>query len=166
MGEMRRIYDEGFNFQGYMKERSESLKPEEYYVVAGVMVISRGKLLITKRAAGKTFEHQWEFTMGSVVGEETPLEGALRELSEEVGIRVTKNDVELLGTLKEEQKFSKIFLLERVVDSIKMQASEVEDYQFVGKKELESMLDRGEFAKPMANRIKTYFPKIKDKLID
>ena len=57
MGEMRRIYDENFNFQGYMKERSESLKSEEYYVVAGVMVINRGKLLITKRAAGKTFEH-------------------------------------------------------------------------------------------------------------
>lgn len=166
MGEMRRIYDENFNFQGYMKERSESLKPEEYYVVAGVMVISRGKLLITKRAAGKTFEHQWEFTMGSVVGEETPLEGALRELSEEVGIHVTKNDVELLGTMKENQRFSKIFLLEKAVDAIKMQASEVEDYQFVTKKELEVMLDRGEFAEPMANRIKTCFPKIKEKLID
>ena len=166
MGEMRRIYDENFNFQGYMKERSESLKPEEYYVVAGGMVINRGKLLITKRAAGKTFEHQWEFTMGSVVGEETPLEGALRELSEEVGISATKNDVELLGTMKENQKFSKIFLLEKAVDAIKMQASEVEDYQFVGKKELEVMLNRGEFAEPMANRIKTYFPKIKEKLID
>ena len=166
MGEMRRIYDENFNFQGYMKERSESLKPEEYYVVAGVMVINRGKLLITKRAAGKTFEHQWEFTMGSVVGEETPLEGALRELSEEVGIHVTKNDVELLGTMKENQKFSKIFLLEKAVDAITMQASEVEDYQFVGKKELEEMLDREEFAEPMANRIKTYFAKIKEMLID
>ena len=104
--------------------------------------------------------------MGSVVGEETPLEGALRELSEEVGIRVTKNDVELLGTMKENQKFSKIFLLEKAVDAITMQASEVEDYQFVGKKELEEMLDRGEFAEPMANRIKTYFPKIKEMLID
>lgn len=166
MGEMRRIYDEGFNFQGYMKERSETLGPEEYYVVAGVMVISCGKLLITKRATGKTFEHQWEFTMGSVVGEETPLEGALRELSEEVGIHVTKNDVELLGTLKEEGKFSKIFLLEKEVDSITMQASEVEDYQFVGKKELENMLAGGEFAPPMAKRIRTYFPKIEDKLID
>ena len=166
MGEMRRIYDENFNFQGYMKERSESLKPEEYYVVAGGMVINRGKILITKRAAGKTFEHQWEFTMGSVVGEETPLEGALRELSEEVGISATKNDVELLGTMKENQKFSKIFLLEKAVDAIKMQASEVEDYQFVGKKELEVMLNRGEFAEPMVNRIKTYFPKIKEKLID
>lgn len=166
MGEMRRIYDEGFNFQGYMKERSEPLGPEEYYVVAGVMVISRGKLLVTKRAAGKTFEHQWEFTMGSVVGEETPLEGALRELSEEVGIHVTKKDVELLGTLKEEGKFSKIFLLEKEVDSIKMQTSEVEDYQFLDKKELEDMLARGEFARPMAKRIKNYFPKIEDKLID
>lgn len=166
MGEMRRIYDENFNFQGYMKERSESLKPEEYYVVAGVMVINRGKLLITKRAAGKTFEHQWEFTMGSVVGEETPLEGALRELSEEVGIRVTKNDVELLGTMKENQKFSKIFLLVRDVDKIKMQRSEVEDYKFVGKKELKAMLASGEFAPPMAKRIENYFEKIEGLMED
>lgn len=166
MSEMRRIYDENFNYQGYMKERSEPLAPEEYYVVAGVMVVSRGKLLVTKRAAGKTFEHQWEFTMGSVVGEETPLEGALRELSEEVGIIVTKNDVELLGTLKEEQKHSKTFLLVKDVDKITMQTSEVEDYQFVGKEELENMLARGEFAPPMAARIKTYLPKIGDKLSD
>ena len=166
MSEMRRIYDENFNYQGYMKERSQPLAPEEYYVVAGVMVVSRGKLLITKRAAGKTFEHKWEFTMGSVVGEETPLEGALRELSEEVGISVTKNDVDLLGTLKEEQKHSKIFLLVKDVDKITMQASEVEDYRFVGKEELENMLARGEFAPPMAARIKTYLPKIGDKLSD
>ncbi|MDD7362902.1 MAG: NUDIX domain-containing protein [Firmicutes bacterium] len=163
--EMRRIYDEDFNYQGYMKDRAKRLDPWEYIVVAGVMVISDGKLLITRRATGKTFEHRWEFTMGSVVGEETPLEGALRELSEEVGIRAEKKDVTLLGTLKENQKFSKIFLLKRKIQTVTMQASEVEDYRFVAKDELIRMLEAGEFAEPMAVRIRHYWDKIEGDLV-
>ena len=164
--ELRRIYDEDFNYLGYLKDRKEPLDPEEYYVVAGVMVISEKKLLVTKRAKGKDFAHQWEFTMGSVVDKESPLQGALRELKEEVGIRATDRDLSFLGTMKENQKFSKIFLLVRDVDKIKMQRSEVEDYKFVGKKELKAMLADGEFAPPMAKRIENYFEKIEGLMED
>lgn len=164
--ELRRIYDEDFNYLGYLKDRKEPLDPEEYYVVAGVMVISEKKLLVTKRAKCKDFAHQWEFTMGSVVDKESPLQGALRELKEEVGIRATDRDLSFLGTMKENQKFSKIFLLVRDVDKIKMQRSEVEDYKFVGKKELKAMLADGEFAPPMAKRIENYFEKIEGLMED
>lgn len=164
--ELRRIYDGNFNYLGYLKDRKEELEETEYFVVAGVMVISRGKLLVTKRAKNKTFAHQWEFTMGSVVGKESPLEGALRELREEVGITATDRDLTFLGTLKEEQKFSKIFLLVRDVDKIKMQKSEVEDYKFVGKSEIDAMLKAGDFAPPMAKRIETYMEKIAPKLAE
>ena len=164
--ELRRIYDEDFNYLGYLKDRKEVLEPTEYFVVSGVMVISRGKLLVTKRARGGTFAHQWEITMGSVVGKESPLEGALRELREEVGIRATDRDLSFLGTMKEHQKFSKIFLLVRGVETIKMQKSEVEDYKFVGKEELDAMLKAGDFAPPMAKRIETYMDKIAPKLND
>ena len=164
--ELRRIYDGDFNYLSYLKDRKEELEETEYFVVAGVMVISRGKLLVTKRAKNKTFAHQWEFTMGSVVGKESPLEGALRELREEVGITATDRDLTFLGTLKEEQKFSKIFLLVRDVDKIKMQKSEVEDYKFVGKSEIDAMLKAGDFAPPMAKRIETYMEKIAPKLAE
>ena len=164
--ELRRMYDEDFNYLGYLKDRKEPLEATEYFVVSGVMVISRGKLLVTKRAKNKTFPHQWEFTMGSVVDKESPLEGALRELKEEVGIRATDRDLTFLGTMKENQKFSKIFLLVRDVDKIKMQKSEVEDYKFVGKEELDAMLKAGDFAPPMAKRIETYMEKIAPKLKD
>ena len=83
-----------------------------------------------------------------------------------MGIRATDRELSLLGTMKEDQKFSKIFLLVRGVDKIKMQRSEVEDYKFVGKKELKAMLASGEFAPPMAKRIETYFEKIEDLLED
>ena len=164
--ELRRIYDEDFHYLGYLKDRKEVLEPTEYFVVSGVMVISRGKLLVTKRAKNKTFAHQWEFSMGSVVGKESPLEGALRELREEVGVRATDRDLTFLGTMKEHQKFSKIFLLVRDVETIKMQKSEVEDYKFVGKEELDAMLKAGDFAPPMAKRIETYMDKIAPKLND
>ena len=68
--------------------------------------------------------------------------------------------------MKENQKFSKIFLLVRDVDKIKMQKSEVEDYKFVGRTELDAMLKAGDFAPPMAKRIETYMEKIAPKMAD
>lgn len=162
--ELRRIYNDDYRFLGYMKDRGEPLDEGENIVVAGVMVISEGKLLITKRAAGKTFAHQWEFTMGSVVGEESALEGALRELSEEVGIKASAGELQKLGTLKERQKFSEIYRLNRSITSVTMQASEVEDYRLVDRRELLAMLDRGDFAAPMERRIRHYFKAIEGDL--
>ena len=104
--------------------------------------------------------------MGSVIGRESPLEGALRELKEEVGIRATDRDLSFLGVLKEDGKFSKVYLLVREVDKITMQKSEVEEYRFVGKKELIGMLDSGDFAEPMEKRIRMYFDKIAPLLED
>lgn len=38
--ELRRMYDEDFNYLGYLKDRKEPLEATEYFVVSGVMVIS------------------------------------------------------------------------------------------------------------------------------
>ena len=160
--ELRRIYDENFEYCGYLKDRAVPLEADEYVLVAGVILFSEGKFLATKRAENKEYPHKWEFTVGSVVREESALEGALRELSEEVGVKATGEELRFLGTMKETQKFSKIFLLEKTVETITLQKSEVEDYKWIDKSELDAMLEANEFAEPMAARLRKYLPMIED----
>lgn len=63
--------------------------PEGVYhqVVMVLTVTDRGNVLITQRHPDKPFGLLWEITGGSVLKGEPPLEGAVRELEEEVGIR-------------------------------------------------------------------------------
>ena len=60
-------------------------------VVAGVLVDGDGRLLLGRRAAGKSFAGYWEFPGGKVEKNETP-EGALvRELREELSIDTNRS---------------------------------------------------------------------------
>ncbi len=59
-----------------------------------------GKLLLLLRAPGSFEELTWGVPAGKMEGEETPLEGACRELFEETGIQITSPDHMLsLGAL-------------------------------------------------------------------
>ncbi|MDO5302107.1 MAG: NUDIX domain-containing protein [Tissierellia bacterium] len=155
--EERKIYSRSFQDLGYLKPRSAALMEGEYYRVAGVFTFCGGKLLITQRATGKSYAHRWEITMGSVVGEEGFLEGALRELHEEVGISARGEELTFLGIRKEEHRFSALYLLERREVEIRLQQEEVENYRWVRLEELEALLESGIFAPPMARRIRWYW---------
>ena len=61
----------------------------EIAVVAGVLTASDGRVLIAQRPSHKAQGGAWEFPGGKISAAETPLQGLLRELDEELGIRVT-----------------------------------------------------------------------------
>lgn len=48
-----------------------------------------GKLLTTERSRNKTYPLKWEVTGGSILKGETAAEGAVRELYEETGIKIS-----------------------------------------------------------------------------
>lgn len=164
MGEIRKVYDNNFQYLGYNKDRSLPLEENEYILVTGVLVFSLGKLLVTKRAKGKSYPGKWEFTMGSVIEGEGSLLGAIRELKEEVGIIAQVEDLQFLGQRKENKKFSEIYLLEKKVDEIILQEEEVENYKWIDKKQLDKMLENQDFAQPMEERILAYYQIIKEKI--
>ncbi len=59
-------------------------------VVAAALVDVDGRVLIGRRARGKPMEGLWEFPGGKVNPGETPEVALIRELEEELGIKVTK----------------------------------------------------------------------------
>jgi 8-oxo-dGTP diphosphatase len=67
-----------------MAERGKS----RIAVAAGVLLDHEGRALVTRRPAGGDQAGWWEFPGGKIETGETPLQGLIRELDEELGIAV------------------------------------------------------------------------------
>lgn len=62
-------------------------------VVAAALIAPDGRVLVQLRPAGKTMAGLWEFPGGKVEAGETPEAALVRELAEELGIRVAEDDL-------------------------------------------------------------------------
>ncbi|TAL88612.1 MAG: (deoxy)nucleoside triphosphate pyrophosphohydrolase [Rhodanobacter sp.] len=58
------------------------------HVMAGLLLDAVGRVLLAQRPAGKQLAGFWEFPGGKLELGETPLQGLVRELREELGIDV------------------------------------------------------------------------------
>ena len=93
------IYDKDRNLTGRVHLRGTRWKKGEYGLVVCVWVYDgRGNILLTRRAPEKTGAGTWENSGGAVKAGETSLQGIVRELFEETGIRARPEDFELLGS--------------------------------------------------------------------
>jgi 8-oxo-dGTP diphosphatase len=59
-------------------------------VVAAALVDTEGRVLICQRPQGKQLAGLWEFPGGKVEAGETPEQALIRELDEELGLKVTQ----------------------------------------------------------------------------
>jgi 8-oxo-dGTP diphosphatase len=62
-------------------------------VAACVLLDQDGRLLITKRPAGKPLAGLWEFPGGKVEAEEAPEAALVRELREELAVDIARGDL-------------------------------------------------------------------------
>ena len=93
------IYDKDRNLTGRVHLRGRRWKRGEYGLVACVWVHDgRGNILLTRRAPEMSAAGTWENSGGAVKAGETSLQGVVRELFEETGIRAKPEDFELLGS--------------------------------------------------------------------
>ena len=111
------------------RERVHEIPEGMYHLAVDVWVrTSDGRYLITQRSEKKpSYPLYWECTGGAVVSGEESLDGAVRELAEETGLRAEKTDLKLVNTVVYGNYIMDVYLYERDVDmaEIVLQEDEV-----------------------------------------
>lgn len=145
MEEIWDVYDENKRKTGEtMKRVPYVYTPGKYnLIVTATILNSKNEILISKRAENKKFGLMWELPGGAVRAGETSLEGILREVKEEIGVKFTKKEAIFLKELKREKDFKDIWLFKRDVkdEEIKFADGEVIDTKWVSIEEFLKMFE-------------------------
>ena len=87
-------YDKCGNKLGFDQFRDEPIPEGVYHIVVEIYTVTENnEVLITQRHQNKPWPLKWEVTGGSILKDETPEQGAIRELREETGIEVADSDL-------------------------------------------------------------------------
>lgn len=105
------IYDRNGQKTGRTAVRGARLAPGELHLgVAVVLVNRRGEIFCTRRSAEKRmFPGWWETTNGGVLAGEDSLSAAVRELREETGIVLPKDELTFLYRYQDEEDIRDIY---------------------------------------------------------
>ena len=146
------LYDENRNKMNKTIIRGQKLADNEYHIVVNAWVMnSKNEFLISQRAPHKTYPYKWECTGGSILKGETSIDGAVRELNEELGVNVDKNNAVLLGTTKRYYvgcpDILDVWLFKSDVDvnDLKLQEEEVCDAKWASAEEIKQLVEDGKF---------------------
>ena len=134
MPEILDLYDKDGNRTGETVVRGTKIPAGRHVLLVSIVTLnSRGEILLTRRAAGKTFEGCWEVTGGCVQAGENALQGAVRELFEETGIRTAAEELECRGKKTGRDFIHSFYLLRRdvPVHALWLSADETEAAKWV-----------------------------------
>ena len=125
---------------GRIIERGMPLAEGEYMLVVHIYLAnSKGEYLMQKRAATKpVLPSVWDTTGGAVTAGEDSRLGALREVEEELGIRLEPDDLEYVTRIPREQSFVDIWFAQKDFDLSEcvLQEEEVEAVKWVTAKDM------------------------------
>ena len=144
------IYDENRRLTGRVHKRGTPWKCGEYGLVVCVWVHDgHGKLLLTRRAKGKSFAGTWENSGGAAKAGEDSLSAVVRELFEETGIRAEKEDFEFLGSDRDRNNYFDHYCLKNAtpLDQIVLLPGETDDVQWASMEKVRRMVRTGEICR-------------------
>lgn len=112
--EMLDIVDENNELTGKKEERRVVHKKYLWHRHANCWIMNeKGELLFQKRAATKEKNpNKWAKTGGHVMAGESPKQGLIREIKEEIGVELKENDIELIEIFKSEDPTNKSYSYE------------------------------------------------------
>ena len=145
--ELLDLYDKTFQRTGKTIERGQHV-PFGYMipVVAVLVYNDKGQYLIQKVAPSKG--NYYSSTAGHVQSGETDFKMAMqREMEEEIGLKVNREDLRLVKIRRYEYKFTFLYLLRSNVNvaELKLQPEEVESIQWKSIGEIEDLCRHGLF---------------------
>lgn len=125
------------------------LRSGEYHLVVHIWVISSdGKFLVQRRSdTKKLMPGEWAATGGSAICGETSFCAAQRELLEELGLRLIARQSKCMARIKKRNAFVDVWFTksDTEINELALQSSEVACAKWVNRKELEKMVESGEF---------------------
>ena len=149
------IYDGHRQLTGRTHRRGSSWRQGEYGLVVCVWVYNgRGKLLMTRRAEGKSFAGTWENSGGAAKAGETSLQAIARELREETGIHADESEFRLFSQDQEGHTFYDFYFLKKNVklEDIVLLPGETDDARWVSFNEVHAMIRRREICRIISNQ--------------
>ena len=150
------LYNENRELLGKDHVRGEQLPIDGYHLVVHVWIRnSKGQYLISQRSANRpTFPLVWECVDGSVVKGEDSLQGALREVKEEVGVdllpekgHVILSDIKKIEFGKVVNKIVDVWLFEYdgEVDLSNATTDEVAQVAWMNRSQIKELFDANMF---------------------
>ena len=153
--EFNDIYDRQRNLTGRVHRRGTSWKQGEYGLVVCVWVYDgKGKLLLTRRAKGKSFAGTWENSGGAAKAGESSRQAIARELFEETGIRAEQAEFELLGSDMDDHTHYDFYCLKRQtpLNQIVLLPGETDGVQWADFDEVHQMIRSRKICRIIANQ--------------
>ena len=153
--ELNDVYDENRQLTGRVHKRGTPWQPGEYGLVVCVWVYDgRGRILLTRRAKGKSFAGTWENSGGAAKAGETSRQAIARELFEETGIRAAEEEFELLDSDRDKNNFFDFYCLKREVPlrDIVLQPGETDGVQWASYGKIHWMIRAGKICKIIAHQ--------------
>jgi isopentenyl-diphosphate delta-isomerase type 1 len=145
------IFDENNNPTGEIKGKVQAHEYGEFHRTAHVWIINdKNELLLQKRSATKkTHPNCWDISgAGHIRAGESVIDGAIRELKEELGVKVQEKDLQYIATIKstknpKNMEFQYVYLLKcnKQIEEYIFEDEEVSEVKYVYYKELEKMVE-------------------------
>jgi isopentenyl-diphosphate delta-isomerase len=170
------ILDEKGNKTGIQKTKKEMHEKGLWHQAVHVWIFnSKGEILFQKRAKDKDYwPGLWDISVaGHVSAGETPEQAVIREMEEEIGIKVNISQLKKIEIRKSQKNVNKLnyhnrefnpvylFRFDGDISKFKPKDKEVEDVKFISFDELEKELKDRKLSKTYVPSKKYYFDVIK-----
>ncbi len=143
--ELLDVYDNDGNVTGKVVERGDKsvVLGDNEHIAVGVIYIenSNGEFLMQKTSIEKGGEYS--STGGHIGRGESPIKSIKREVLEELGIDIEKDDVKELGFLCYDKPLRFMFYLKKDIDinDVKIQKEEVDYVKYMTVDEINNLID-------------------------
>lgn len=156
------IYDINRNKMGRTMIRGEEFTDGDYHMVVHICIFnSNGEMLIQKRKSStEKWPGMWDLTAGgSAIEGETSQDAVIRELSEELGIKLELLNVRPKLTINFTHGFNDVYIINKevILSELTLQDKEVEDVKWASKDEIISMIKENKFIPYYASYITLLF---------
>ena len=157
------VYDKERNLTGRVHRRGTPWRRGEFGLVVCVWVYDgEGRVLLTRRAPGKSYAGTWENSGGAAKAGETSRQAVARELLEETGIKAEEAEFEFIGSDRDRSAFYDFYCLKRKVslEQILLLPGETDAVQWVTFKQVHQMIEDRQICQVIANQFLRQEPEL------